>query len=482
MRGSTRTLNAFMRTRLGWVRLGVSALFALLAASWVARPWVSGDTPFVWDGTDAFIDCMSQRDFVACRHSGELDFWGLTSPIGDWPLLQHIPDLIAVGLGASAHHSRELVFVALSCVGLVGSVVLARVTLRRVGEPAWFWGFVFVALSGPLVVYARTTASEALATGLLVSVVAATALPATPSLVALAILAASLTKETSYPFIAALAILGLLLARSRTGISIRLHIAWGAGGLAGGVVLASLFNVVRFGSVLNTNYLEAELRTPGLMRPLEYALALLLSPNGGIVVYWPAASGLLLMACLLPLAFRSGMRLDMRPSLVLIGVMAALTLGFASWWDIFGNGYGPRLTLPWVLPLVLLALVAYGTPLGDLVLRLLRSTWRLLLTFAIVFLLTLPHAGQLWKPDALAGFASDSPPCDAPWRGGVREFHDCQHDLLWLNHRPRPTYSIEGIATLGGAATSIALGLALLGSLVLLRDDLRRARRHPVGT
>ena len=106
MHSAAETLSAFVERRLWWVRAGVIALFALLVVTWMARPWVAGDTPFVWDGTDAFVDCLSQHDFVACRHSGELDYWGLTSPIGDWPLLQHIPDLLAVGLGATAHHSR----------------------------------------------------------------------------------------------------------------------------------------------------------------------------------------------------------------------------------------------------------------------------------------------------------------------------------------------------------------------------------------
>jgi hypothetical protein len=458
------------------VRLGVSALFSLLVISWVARPWVAGDTPFVWDGTNAFLDCMSRGDLVACRHSGELNYWGLTSPIGDWPLLQHIPDLIAIGFGADGHHSRELVFVSLSAAAIVASVVLARLVLRRTGEGAWFWGYLFIVLSGPMIVYARTTAGEALATGLLVCVVAAAVLPASPPVLAIAVLAASLTKETSYPFVAALVVLGLLLARSRTEMTIRRHLTWGTGGLLAAIALASFFNIVRFGSVLNTNYLEPELRTPGLIRPLEYALALVLSPNGGIVVYWPAASALLTAACLLPLAFRSGARLDMRPALVLIGIMAALTLGFASWWDIFGNGYGPRLTLPWVLPLVLTALVAYGTALGDVAFRVLTRAWGLVLVWSVVLLSALPHVGQLWKPELVARFASDSPPCVAPWRGGINEFHSCQHDRLWFNHRPKPTYAVEGTATLGGAVTAVMLALALLGCLVLLREDLRVRR------
>jgi hypothetical protein len=469
-----RRFHTFVEAPLWWVRLGVGGVFALLVAVWVARPWVAGDTPFVWDGTNAFLDCLSRGDFVSCRHSGELDYWGLTSPIGDWPLLQHIPDLISIGLGAEAHPTRELVFVLLSVAGVVASVALSWVALSRAGQAAWFWGFLLIVISGPLIVYGRTTAGEALATGLLVSLVAAAVLYAPPHVVALVAMAASLTKETSYPFVAVLLVLGLLLARRRTGMPVRRRLLWGGAGIAVAIVLASLFNVVRFGSVLNTNYLEPELHTSGLSRPLEYALALLVSPNGGMVVFWPAASAVLLAACLLPLVFPSGLHLDHRPALALIGVIGGLTLGFATWWDPFGSGYGPRLALPWILPLVLIALVAYGDSIGNLASRLLAPFWRLLLIFAVVFAFALPHVGHMWQPEATGKFfEGEMPPCDAPWRGGVAEWHACQHERLWFDRRPMPLYSVRGVTTAGGAATSAALALGLLGCLVLLRQDLR---------
>jgi hypothetical protein len=470
----------FLETPLWWARLSVAGVFGFFVVVWAARPWVSGDTPFVWDGTNAFLDCLSRGDFVACGHSGELNDWGLTSPIGDWPLLQHIPDLISIGLGADGHPTRELVFVLLSVAGIVASVALSWVALSRAGQAPWFWGFLLVVLSGPIIAYGRTTDGEALATGLLVCLVAATVLYAPPPVIALAALAACLTKETSYPFVAALGVLGLLLARRRTGMPIRRHLAWGGIGMAAGIVLASLFNVVRFGSVLNTNYLEPDLHTPGLTRPLEYALALLASPNGGVVVFWPAASAVLLTACLLPLVFPSGLHLDLRPALTLIAVIGGLTLGFATWWDPFGHGYGPRLTLPWVLPLVLIALIAYGESIGDLTSRLLAPFWRLLLTFAVVFVLALPHVGHMWRPEATGEFFLGTPRCDAPWRAGVAEFHACRQEWLWFDRRPMPLYSVEGVATAGGATTSVALAFALFACLLLLREGLR-ARRRGVG-
>ena len=469
-----RRLLAFVGTPLWWARLGVAASFAFLVAVWVSRPWVVGDTPFVLDGTNAFIDCLASRDLVACRLSEQLNYWGLTSPIGDWPLLQHVPDLISVELGATSHPARTRILALLSAAGVVGAVALARAVLSRVGQPAWFWGFLFIVLSGPFLFYGTTTAGEALATGLLVCLVAATVLQAPPPVVGLAALAASLTKETAYPFVAVLGILGLLLARQRTGRPVRRQLSWGVAGIAVAFILASLFNVVRFGSILNTNYLEPELHTPGLIRPLEYAVALAVSPNGGMAVYWPAASVVLLTACLLPL-LPAGRRLDLWPALALIGVVVALTLGFASWWDPFGSGYGPRLALPWVLPLVVIGLVAYGESLGELAARLLAPMWRLLLIFAVVLAFALPHMGHMWQPEATGKFfQGETPPCDAPWRGGVAEWHACQHERLWFDRRPIPLYSLRGVGTMGGAVTSMAVALALFGCLLLLREELRR--------
>src|SRR5204862_4488288 len=101
-------------------------------------------------------------------------------------LLQHIPDLVAFKLGANGHHARELVLVDLGVAGVVGSVALAYLVLRRTGQRVWFWGFLFILLSSPLIAYAGTTAGEALASGLLVCPVGAALLPAPAPLLGLA--------------------------------------------------------------------------------------------------------------------------------------------------------------------------------------------------------------------------------------------------------------------------------------------------------
>jgi hypothetical protein len=453
-------------------RAAVVSSFGFLVAAWIAMPWVGGDTPFVLDGSNALLTCFSHHDFDACGFTGKLNFWGLMTPIGYWPLLQHIPDVISIELGATSHPARTRILALLSVAGLVASVLLARLVLTRLRQAAWFWGFFFVVLSGPFIVYARTTVGEVFAAGLLVCLVAATVLQAPPALVALAAFGASLTKETSYPFVIALGLLGLVLARRRTARPITSHVIGGLTGMAVAVLLASFLNVVRFGSVLNTNYLDSHFRTPGISRTLEYAAALLVSPSGGIVVFWLSATLLISAACLLPFVSRTGGKLDARPALVLIAICGGLVLGLASWWTPFGwTSYGPRLSLPWLLPLLLMSLVAYGDSLAPFVARLLAPTWRLVAVFAAVFALTLPHVGEMWRPNATAGFFAQEKNCQAPWNGSVAQWHSCQHELVWLD-RPMSLYALHGLKTTGGVFTSFAIALGLFGCLVILRAGL----------
>jgi hypothetical protein len=447
--------------------------FAFLFVVWLALPWVAGDTPFVLDGSNAFLTCLSHHDYNACGYTGKLNYWGLMSPVGDWPLLQHVPDLVSIKLGANGHPARTRILELLSVLGVAGSVALAWLVLKRTGQREWFWAFLLIVMSSPLIWYARTTAAEPFATGCLVALVAATVLRAPGPVLALAVIWACWTKETSYPFVAALGALGLLLAYRRTGRSVRAEALWGIGGLAVAFTLASLFNEVRFGKVFNPNFFEPQLHTPGTARQLEYAAGLLVSPSGGMFVFWPAASILVATACLLPLVRRG--RVYGRPALVLGFVIGGLMFGFASWWTPFGwSGYGPRLFLPWGLPLALLALVAYGDELRPLVAWLLRPWWRLALVFAVVFALTLPHVGVLWRPHSTDGyFAQPNPPCDAPWHEGwnLARWNRCQHKQMWLN-RPMPLYALDGVWTPTGIATSFVLAGGLFGCLVLLRRDL----------
>jgi hypothetical protein len=456
----------------------VAAAFAWLLAAWVAMPWVVGDTSFVLDGSNAFLTCLSNHDYSGCGYTGQLNDAGLMTPVGDWPLLQHIPDLIAIGLGADRHDTRARMLELLGVAGVVGAVAAAWFALARARQSALFWAFMLVLLSGPLLWYARTTFGEALAAGLLVAFVAATVVPAPPAFIALAAVGAAWTKETTYPFLIALGVLGLLVARKRTGRPIRTHLVWGAGGLVFGILLASMFNVVRYGQVISPNFPEADLHSTGLARKLEYAVAVLVSPSGGMVFFWLSATIVVLAGVVL--AFRARDRIDVAAAACIVLVVLGLTIGFASWWTPFGwAAYGNRLAVPWGLPLVLFVLVAFGSDLRAVTARLLRPTWRLLLVFAVVFAFTLPAVGTMWRPNETGEFFAQEQPCERPWLGGVEPWHHCQHRLFWLD-RPMPVYGLHGVATPGGIFTAVLIAAGLLGCLVLLRgESMLPAQQRP---
>jgi hypothetical protein len=448
-----------------------------LVGVWVTHRVVGGDTPWLVDGTDQIVRCLAAGELVKCGYTGVLSATGQTTTIGPYPLLQYIPDLIARSLGAT-HNSRYAVLALLSTAAVATTVAVAACVFLKLGRGVWFWGFLAVVLSGPVLVYANTTWGEMLATGLLVFLVAAAVVPVSPALFGLTAFAASLTKETSYPFVAAFGLLGLVLARRRTGHSIRSHLLAGAGGIVVAIACAIAFNILRFGAVQNTNYLREEFTAPVARMP-EIALGLYVAPNGGILIFWTSAALLLIALLTLPLLTRPHSvdeRFDRKVAVGLAGVVAALTVVLASWYSPFGwIAWGPRLSLPWVLPIVLLALVAFGDAFGVTARRLLAAPWRFLLVLLALLAVTLPQVGYLWRPETKDEFFAlnrANPDCSAPV--GSSGYYACLHETMW-SRRPIVNDALRGLGEPGGAVTAVIVGAALLGSLALLRDGLIRA-------
>jgi len=58
------------------ISIAVAASFGFLVVVWLAFFWVGGDTPFVLDGSNAFLTCLSHHDYVACGYTGKLNYWG----------------------------------------------------------------------------------------------------------------------------------------------------------------------------------------------------------------------------------------------------------------------------------------------------------------------------------------------------------------------------------------------------------------------
>ena len=326
-----------------------------IVVAWLAQTVVGGDTGPLLAGTEVLGRCLADLDLVSCEQP---------TPIGPFPILQYVPDLVAHAGAGLSEAGRLRVLSTLSGLGVAAAVGAAWVVLRRVGHPQLRWVFLLAAISGPVLAYGSSTWGEMLAAALLTLLVAAALLPAHPALVGLAAFGAGLTKETGYPFVIGLALVSLLWARGRTGTSIRRHVLFGAAGVALALAVGSAFNVLRFGTPRNAYYLDPALRTASPEKALELAAGLFVSPNGGIVFFWPLASALvallLTVAAVRVVRGVTSWREGWLP-FALVALVLALTAGLATWWAPFGWwAWGPRLSLPWVFPLLLLVLAAFG--------------------------------------------------------------------------------------------------------------------------
>ena len=462
------------RTSAAGAAVAVGVLGIVLV--WLARPQRGGDTGPLLTGTEAVVRCLRGLDLVDCRAGG---------PIDPFPTLQHLPDVIAHALGSSVD-GRVRVLALLSAVGVVAAVAAGWVVLRRVGCPEWRWVFLLVAATGLPLAYGNTTWGEMLATGLLTLLVAAALLPASPVLVGLAAFAAGLTKETGYPFVAALGVIALLIARARTGRPIRRQLWLAGAGLALAIAVGSALNVVRFGTPRNAYYLDPALRTTTIGWFGELAVGLFVAPNGGIVLFWPLATLLVavLLGHALVRALRTGQWNVAWPALALVAVVLALTVGLAAWWAPFGWwAWGPRLSLPWVLPILLLAMTAYGRGLTAIAAAVLRPAWALVGTAVLIVVVALPHVGLLWRPETIGDFFFRTTTAVCPGGGPppTTAYYDCLRERMWTRH-PILLDALSGVDTAGGIGTTVLVSLVAVGCLLRFRDEAEAVvstRRDP---
>ena len=443
---------------------------------WLARPDRGGDTGPLQTGSEALSRCLAELDLVHCTSGG---------PIDPFPVLQHLPDMAGHVAGLSVD-GRTRLLAALSALGVVVAVAAAWIVLRRIGLPEWRWGFLLVAASGPTLAYGNTTWAEMLATGLVTLLVAAAVLPARPALVGLAAFGAGITKESGYIFVAALALVALLLARRRGGCSVRRHIVFGGAGLGFAIAVGAGLNVIRYGTPRNAYYLDPGFRTTTVEKAFELGAGLFVAPNGGILAFWPLATivvGLLLVVPLARAARGASSWREAWPALALFAVVAGLTAALALWWAPFGWwAWGPRLSLPWVLPILLVAVAAFGSALSPLLARVLTPVAGLVGVAILVVVAALPHVGLLWRPRTIGDFffRAETAACPGGGPPPTPEYYDCLGERMWTRH-PILLDALGGVGTPGGIVTVALVTLVVVGCLVRFRGEAAERLSRPRG-
>jgi hypothetical protein len=332
-------------THRSWAgRIGL-LLFVVAAAlvaqqllfSMVYTPVFEGDTDALIRGSSAALGCLRAGTFVSCP--GVIHF----------PLLGYLPAVAGLSLGLGRDELMRMyeIFNALSLVaiGLLGYQHLRS----RVSASAAFL-FVLAIVTSPFLTYSRGTFGEPLAAFLTLLFAWACLERKSPLVIFVLFVLAGMTKEVAAPF---LLLTGLAAWNplDKPQAFRKAAMALVAAAVVG-FALASAFNLFRFGTYWNVSNWAYDFHVHSLSQSARFFAGLWLSPNGGILFFWPLSA--LIVAATACRSWTWGLS-----ALTLAG----LTAGLSRWYSPFGwFAWGPRLLLPWI-PAILLVLLHHLSPL-----------------------------------------------------------------------------------------------------------------------
>jgi hypothetical protein len=459
------------------VRFAPYALVLGLAAFLVLTSRVvMGDSVAVWRGVIVI------RQALAEGHAPRNPF----NVAAHFPLYQYLPALALSCAGASEQTAMAL-FCALSFLAFVGSMALTIGVLRRRSAAAATAG-VLVLVSGPLLWYSRASFGEMLAAFLILAYTAACLRGSGSIVTAVLFVCAAMTKETALPFLLLIAAVPLLVDR-RAGRSWQcrqfaaiLVAAVASAGLTAG------FNYYRYGVPYNAVNLQDVCLVPRLQTQVSFFAAIWLSPNGGLLFFWP--SFVVALVVLTAAVWRSP-RAGGVGRIPLVGVAALLVLltaGFSKWYQPFGwFAWGPRLMLPWVPAATVIILYYYAEEFDVVLARLSARPIRWMFALLVLAAATLPQAVVLVKSEVFWSLFT-LPPVEELL--AVNDYIGSYY--AWLGHAlwPRPGRVAilacypAAVRELPTFLASLTLSLAVVGLGWQLRRDCRtggRSGRQPGG-
>ena len=377
---------------------------------------------------------------------------GACPGVEHFPLFQHIPALLLslAGLSDSAV-LRSLAW--LSTLAFLGLFLVGRVALRA-GDARATPVFFLLVLTSPLLWYVNVTFAEMAAAFVVLLYTAAIVLRKGWLAVAASLWLAGMTKETALPFLIAIGLIGLF-GHGRSGWrDVRPQLAGMA--LGGLLVVATNagFNLFRYDSLFNTALLEPYWRVPSLDVRLSFFAGLWVSPNGGLAFFAPVIVAFL--AFVIWLALCAQLR-DAWAGITIPGLLLLLTAGFSGWWAPFGwIAWGPRLLLPLLPSLVLLAVILYAAEIRHGLLFLLEPRWRSYALTAAISVVTLPQLAVVFSTTTLSSFfAPDSvcPRLTDPVREPALYYH-CLDHFIWTKS-PILLTALGGLTTTWGLVAGV---------------------------
>ncbi|MFL5893554.1 MAG: hypothetical protein ACJ76Z_00410 [Thermoleophilaceae bacterium] len=438
------------------------AFALLIAVSTFNNPvWATSDTYDVVNGTGPLDRCLHHGVFSNCEsHYGR---------VAEFPLLQYLPTLAAKRLGSSrADALRNLI--VLSAASFLGLLALLALVGRRAGAAAGAPLLVLVGLAGMLVWYSEWGFAESLAALLTLLVACAAIWRWPPAVAALLTLVAGISKEPAPPLLVALALLALSGSFDQRARRTFIGVVIGA---ALAVMANTGFNVFRYGTLYNAWYAQPGFATPGVGLKAGFFAALGVSPNGGILWFWPTAVGLIAVTVI------AGRRAGAHPARIYGPAIlpASLALVFATRHSPFGwSAWGPRYFVPWLPAIAAVGWTMFPRHSAEVLRGLARRPLAWAACGLVVIVLSVPQVNafrDVWV--AFDGFTE--PGCEvkinvpAPYNP---HYYSCVERLAWT-HPPLLAKALTDVDSPVDALYDV-LFVAAAGGLLLL------ARRQLLGT
>jgi hypothetical protein len=396
------------------------------AAQWMSHLLVPSDTAKLVAGASNALDCLDRGQFTNC--AGAMYF----------PLLQYLPAIVFQAFGTGQAVARWLAVLNLFTFLVI--LWWAWRSLERWSGARVACLFVCLIASGPLLAHARTSYSETLGVLVTLGLVIRAQENAGRWSIFGWMFFAGISKETAAPFLVGLALLASWLGsarlespRKRAWIPIVL-------GAVAAVAVNMGFNYFRFGVPWNRHMLQDLYFVKEIGDHLSFSLGIWLSPNGGVLFFWPIFFLLCLVAGVFALRGAwSGQTWRTRlaalaPAAGVAAVLGGLTLGFGRWFAPLGwESWGPRLMFPWLPAAGYLLVLAYGKPLGDALAALGRRWWLAALLALLWVAVSLPEIVYVFQPEVAKALFSNDPTCPRPAviEADPNYYYHCLRYGLW---------------------------------------------------
>ena len=411
-----------------WVVAPLSVLIRL-SMFVIYKPYFEGDTELLIGQINGLRDCLAAGRFPGCPGGGH------------FPLVQNFPGLLLNYAGLSTHAILHAL-AYLSFVSFLASIALMFWVLRRKASLMEAAVGVFVLITGPLLWYSHSTFGEMLSAFLILAFTAVSLFRPFGWLHVLLLVAAGSTKEVALPFLVLIGVVCLAPEIVTNWRKVRKSVVWLAFGSLLSFAVTIGFNYFRFQTFSNPIYASEPLFiVPSPQLHLSFFLGMWLSPNGGLLVFWPSFTFLYLSiaAVVFLRGTRKGQTLNRKsvgnyvPLAALFLILFFLTLGFSRWYTPLGGfAWGPRFMLPWIPAITLLLIYFYRSELAFVLAWLFIKPGRFALSCAVLILISIPQFTVLFDSSVMGRiFSYPECPRVPVIQEGIDYYYQCLQTQIW---------------------------------------------------